>query len=138
MESWIRADIDYYEGGEDIKIMEIRRILENERTRLTIELELFLIPDSSSDRSLSPFNKKMEAASQIAEFDQRRGKERLIRQQMADIEHALEKIRMGTYGICDECRKPIAPERLKVIPQANLCLTCKSRQNRRILGYCVR
>ena len=41
-----------------------------------------------------------------------------------NIWRALEKIREGTYGICDRCHKLIPSERLKVQPQAVLCLSC--------------
>jgi len=121
-----------------MKTLEIRQILENEHKQLTIELGLNAGPSSNDDRAVSPFNKKMEAASQITEMEQRLMKVRRINQQMADIEHALEKIVKGTYGVCDDCRKPIAAERLKVVPQASLCLDCKANQHRSLLSTYVR
>jgi RNA polymerase-binding protein DksA len=42
------------------------------------------------------------------------------------IEAALERIKEGTYGICDECHQPIAKARLKAIPYAHLCIHCAS------------
>ncbi|MDD5702788.1 MAG: TraR/DksA C4-type zinc finger protein [Dehalococcoidales bacterium] len=117
-----------------MKIPEIRKLLENEHKRLTIEFGLHSDPDLNGDRPASPFNKKMEAASQITELEQRLIKVRRIKQQLADIEHALEKIDKGTYSLCDNCGKPIAEARLKAIPQASLCLECKSSQNRTLLG----
>jgi len=116
-----------------MKIKEIQNTLEKERQRLNVELALHSGPVNTIDRSLSSFNKKIEAASQIPEMEQKLVKIRRIQQQISDIEHALEKIKMGTYGICDACGKPIAAERLKIIPQAALCLECKTRQNRTIL-----
>lgn len=117
-----------------MKNKEIRMILENEHKRLTIELGLDSGLSSNGDRALSPFNKNIEAASQVTEIDQRLAKIRRMEHQIADIEHALEKISQGTYGLCDKCGKPIAAERLKVIPQACLCLECKSSQHRALLG----
>ena len=49
-------------------------------------------------------------------------------QEMAGIEHALKKFEEGTYGLCDSCGQPIAPERLEALPQASLCLNCKAQQ----------
>lgn len=44
------------------------------------------------------------------------------------IEYALEKIKKGTFGICDHCRKPISKARLDAMPYAALCIDCKKRQ----------
>ena len=43
-----------------------------------------------------------------------------------EIDAALAKIATGTYGICDQCGKPIPKERLRAIPYAALCVQCKS------------
>jgi len=51
-----------------------------------------------------------------------RDKEKLI-----EIEDALEKIREGTYGICEECGEEIGGGRLKVMPLAKSCVPCQSR-----------
>ncbi len=43
-----------------------------------------------------------------------------------DIDKALEKITLGTYGVCAQCGDPIPKERLRAIPYAALCVRCKS------------
>jgi DnaK suppressor protein len=43
-----------------------------------------------------------------------------------EIDRALEKIVAGTYGICEKCGETIPRERLKALPFASLCVTCKS------------
>lgn len=43
-----------------------------------------------------------------------------------DIDHALAKIQSGTYGTCERCGQPIPKARLKALPQARLCVACKS------------
>lgn len=45
--------------------------------------------------------------------------------QLARVKRALSKIGIGKYGICDNCKNPIEPERLKVFPMAEYCLTCE-------------
>jgi DnaK suppressor protein len=54
--------------------------------------------------------------------------EQTLKQQLAEVEHALAKFDEGTYGICDTCGKDIPPERLQALPQAALCINCKGRQ----------
>jgi RNA polymerase-binding protein DksA len=44
------------------------------------------------------------------------------------IDQALERIRQGTYGLCEECEKPIAAGRLEVVPHARLCSACKEKE----------
>src|SRR5262249_21885503 len=41
---------------------------------------------------------------------------------------ALQRLRAGTYGICDECGGPIATERLRALPSATTCLACQTRR----------
>ncbi len=41
------------------------------------------------------------------------------------IELALEKLRKGTYGICERCHEPIAPDRLEAMPQVRYCVSCQ-------------
>ncbi|HET7489111.1 MAG TPA: TraR/DksA C4-type zinc finger protein [Acidimicrobiales bacterium] len=43
-----------------------------------------------------------------------------------EIDHAIAKIGAGTYGICEGCGQPIPKARLKALPQARLCVGCKS------------
>jgi len=44
------------------------------------------------------------------------------------IDQALERIEKGTYGICQECKRPISRERLEAVPHARLCIECKSKE----------
>lgn len=48
------------------------------------------------------------------------------REKLMAIEGALTRMADGTYGICEECEDKIAEGRLKVMPFATLCITCKS------------
>ena len=41
---------------------------------------------------------------------------------------ALERIREGRYGLCEECDEPIAPARLAALPEVTTCLPCQSRR----------
>lgn len=48
-----------------------------------------------------------------------------LKQDLAEIEKALNKIKKGTYGVCERCKKKIEVGRLTVKPQAIYCLKCK-------------
>jgi DnaK suppressor protein len=43
-----------------------------------------------------------------------------------EIDAALAKIDAGTYGLCENCGKPIPDARLEALPHARLCVACKS------------
>jgi DnaK suppressor protein len=66
-----------------------------------------------------------EIRSQMASFESR---------ELAQIESALDKIKHGRYGRCDECDKPIAPMRLKALPYASECIHCARSGERRSGG----
>ena len=43
---------------------------------------------------------------------------------------ALERLRGGEYGICQECQEPIAPARLRAMPEVTTCVRCQDRLER--------
>jgi DnaK suppressor protein len=47
------------------------------------------------------------------------------------IDSALDKIRTGSYGICEECTVEIDEKRLKILPFATLCRDCQELQEER-------
>jgi len=63
------------------------------------------------------------ALSSAADIDNR-----IIERQereLKEIELALDKIKEGTYGICEMCEEPISRERLKVKSFARYCISCR-------------
>lgn len=47
------------------------------------------------------------------------------------IDEALRKIQDGSYGICENCQKPISMKRLKAVPYAMLCIKCKEDEEKK-------
>ena len=43
---------------------------------------------------------------------------------------ALERLRGGAYGTCQECEEPIAPARLRAMPEVTTCVRCQDRLER--------
>ena len=48
------------------------------------------------------------------------------KERVAEIDAALGRVDAGTYGICEACGKPIPEARLEVVPEATLCVNCKT------------
>ena len=108
----------------------LRHRLEDERERLIERLEtdcqaIGQRQDGNGHKS------EDEAATESLESWRRLALEKRTREQMAQVEQALHKFEVGTYGLCDICGQPIAPERLEALPWVNLCLSCKTHQARR-------
>jgi|YelNatPaOPRAMG01_1025707.scaffolds.fasta_scaffold335118_1 DnaK suppressor protein len=57
-----------------------------------------------------------EMASQLAELDAR---------ELHQIERALQRLKQGTYGICEGCGCKIPIGRLNALPYTTLCITCQ-------------
>ena len=110
------------------KYEHLRPQLESEKKRYAEELANLQTNASTSEerREGSPFGKREEEATETLELEKRLALENRVRQEMSDIEHALEKFEKGTYGLCENCGRPIDPERLEVLPQAALCVSCKA------------
>ena len=49
------------------------------------------------------------------------------REVLQKIDLALKKINDQSYGLCEECHKPIAAARLKAIPYTETCLKCQEK-----------
>lgn len=50
--------------------------------------------------------------------------------ELAAIDAALERIRDGSYGVCDTCDKPIPVARLQALPYATRCINCQREEER--------
>ncbi len=67
------------------------------------------------------------AAAEVAEQQHE-----LLCRRLADQSRALsaaqERLRDGTYGVCEACGRAIPHRRLQVLPTATLCVQCQERR----------
>jgi RNA polymerase-binding protein DksA len=111
-----------------------RQRLEEERERLlhavaflvkenpgSITDELGELADGGTDNHLG------DTAGAVFDRELDEGLEESARDTLAEIDAALQRIEDGTYGICENCGKPIAPERLMAIPWTRLCIDDQRR-----------
>ncbi len=107
----------------------LRLSLQQERERLTEELAR--LQDSNSPevgRTGSWFGQRDEQANEATELRQRLSSAEHLNDLFAKVNHALQKLEEGTYGLCDSCGRSIDPARLEVLPYADLCLDCKAQK----------
>jgi YteA family regulatory protein len=58
-----------------------------------------------------------------------------IKHRLNHIEDALQHMKIGTYGSCDDCGKQIAIARLEAMPSTTLCIDCKAKTETTIDPY---
>jgi RNA polymerase-binding protein DksA len=53
------------------------------------------------------------------------------REMLYALDEALKKIEEGIFGICEDCKRIIAKNRLKALPYAPLCVKCQSKREKK-------
>jgi len=105
-----------------------KKILTEQRAQLVgnakkaVAGEIHLDPDDFPDE-IDAASSEMSLAFQGRLRERERGL-------LAKIEEALQKIEQGVYGECESCGEEIGVKRLEARPVAELCIDCKSEQER--------
>ena len=114
-------------------IQEIKEKLEKEKASLEETFKSFARKDEKLsgdwDTRFPKFNggNLEEAADEVEAYETLLPIEFNFEIRLRDIRMALEKIKKGKYGKCDECGKELSQERLEIYPEARFCLKCKTR-----------
>ncbi|MGC9348986.1 MAG: TraR/DksA family transcriptional regulator [Anaerolineae bacterium] len=51
-----------------------------------------------------------------------------LRGRVDELEQALDRLGEGTYGVCERCGKRINPDRLAVLPDTTICVSCAQKE----------
>lgn len=96
-----------------------RAALEAERTQLETQLDEL---GASEDKSLG-FDENFADSGQVA-AEQGEAKElaNRLRDQLSDVQRALDKLDSGGYGKCEICGDPISEARLEAMPATRYCI----------------
>jgi len=52
--------------------------------------------------------------------------DRILEEEAVHAEHARDRFARGGYGVCEDCSRQIAPDRLEALPDATRCVRCQS------------
>jgi RNA polymerase-binding protein DksA len=99
--------------------VDARESLMAERGRLLAELG-----EPIESPGQMTYGSQAAAASHVFEQQRDLALRDRSRTELHRIENALRKLDAGTYGTCESCGNPIAPERLEAIPWAPTCIDC--------------
>jgi RNA polymerase-binding transcription factor DksA len=77
----------------------------------------------------TPTSEMMEAAQEAMATDISLASWEVLLVRLKALAQVEEKIRQGTYGVCDVCGGQIPPGRLEAVPEATRCLACAERES---------
>jgi DnaK suppressor protein len=109
----------------DVELAEnARQTLEAERARLRLELS------EEVEHPRVSHGAQTAAATEVSESQRGQQLREREEQHLTQVEGALKRIEAGTFGMCQTCGKPIAPERLEALPWARDCVNCHAKSRR--------
>jgi len=113
----------------------IKEKLENEKAAIEKELKKFAKEDEKLNGDWDTRYPHWDgeagsaglekAADEVEEYSTLLPIEHSLEIRLKNINLALEKIKEGKYGICENCGKKIDKKRLEVCPEARFCLKCQ-------------
>ena len=118
-----------------VDVDRFRQLLEEERVRVLDAIEYLhkenpgSIEDETEDQTQDN-NHMAETATATLDREIDYTLEENSENVLAAIDAALKRIEDGTFGMCTNCGKPIAEERLAAIPWATTCIDCRRLEER--------
>ena len=102
----------------------LRSFLEDERARLQAVIAQM---DAEGTVNLGYGNHMADDATEAFEQAKDLALRQNAEQVLAQVEGALVRFDLGTYGRCEQCGAEIDPARLKALPYVTHCLHCQQR-----------
>jgi DnaK suppressor protein len=105
---------------------ELQKMLEDERARLNLKLQH---EESWANDHMGYGNHMADDATEAFEQAKDLSVRNQLEAMLADVEDALRKFPLGTYGTCESCGTRIDWARLEAKPEARLCIRCQQRRD---------
>lgn len=113
-------------------LQEIRRHLEEEKTRIEARISELSLQDPYADPERLTDNAASDVeATEESNHDRVAAVISQLTSQRDDVSAALIRIGNGTYGFCTNCGNMIDTDRLAILPTATLCLNCETRKKKK-------
>lgn len=108
-----------------LKEFEAALLIQKEKLQISLRGQLTTLADDKDDRNVLTSDDLGSAAKAVEEEDVACILAESEAKELENIVEALNKIKDGTFGICEGCDEPIPMARLEALPNAALCLPCK-------------
>ena len=115
--------------------MDIRKRLEADLKEAVTRLRQ-VGGSAALEELLGPSWERKAYADEVDEIQANEGREigfatrTLLVERVHKLRTALDHLREGDYGTCVECGEPIAPARLRAMPEVETCVRCQDRIER--------
>jgi len=117
------------EGLTRDELARIKSVLLERRRQLLSDIQSQQDADSgNASEASAPSSHLADLGSDREASDINLGRREAEVTEIQEIDDAMERIRVGSFGRCETCRKAIGRERLLAIPYALLCLPCKKEE----------
>lgn len=113
-------------------LSDVSKYLEKRRGDLESQISRLKKEDPFEDK----VTRLLDRASDDSEAQTKAGHELVTALQMQlnlaliETRKALTRIKIGKYGICENCRQMIDTDRLAAMPTARLCLACEKKREK--------
>ncbi|MBE0416582.1 MAG: TraR/DksA C4-type zinc finger protein [Coriobacteriia bacterium] len=113
----------------------LRTFLESELSRLETEIEEIelegheALSEASGENNYRDHMADQGSATFSRELDMTLDDN--VRDALVAVRKALVRMDEGVYDVCERCGAPIGEERLKAMPTATMCITCKAAEESR-------
>ena len=109
--------------SNEASTVDYRALLEEEQRDLTAKLEELGVGGVGLTYD-SNFADSSQVTAERGEVEVLAGQ---LRETLADVVRALDKLTGGAYGACEDCGQPINPLRLEAKPAARYCINCAAK-----------
>ena len=86
-------------------------------------------PFKDTDRVIDNASPDTDAAEQFGHAKTSAIKEQMDRK-IIQTRRAFARVKIGKYGICEDCGKMIDTDRLMIYPEATLCASCQKKREK--------
>lgn len=117
--------IPYFMNNAFLESMKGRLL--KEKQDIEKGLERFASRDAHDKEHFHPkfpdmTDKTEDSAGEVSQYTDELALEQNLEKSLKHVDHALERIQKGTYGVCEVCGVEINPNRLEANPYATTCI----------------
>ncbi|HLY09069.1 MAG TPA: TraR/DksA family transcriptional regulator [Planctomycetota bacterium] len=118
---------DVAKGFSARELARYEDLLLDRRHRLLDDLQTLEKADANGAGEIPPTSSHLaDLGSDREASDISLGRRESESTEIQEIDDALDRIRDGSFGLCEDCSRLISNGRLQAIPYARLCLSCKT------------
>ena len=121
-------------SSDDIKKLGVRLTAQRRTLQRVINEHLHQGDADGAPGLANHFSEVREQAEASLLADTDIGQLRLEMDELKEVDGALARAAAGTYGVCTGCQTPIAAQRMRALPTAEMCLDCQKTLEQRRQG----